>query len=194
MPLLLIIHGHPSGDSMCEAHTDLAQKVGREKGYDVEILRSFDYPLVGHIMHNGYHEAYTRPADLISQADKIVITYPMWNFSLPGGLLNFLDGALQARKHFRYKLIKVLRMGVPIGQLRTKKLITIYTADGPKWYYRLPLLGMDISRKQIKEIFKMCGISSWKMKCFLLGQCTHCVPERRTKWLKTLEQKLRKHI
>lgn len=190
--VVVVINGHPSEESLSGKHAEIAKKVAESKGYNVKYHRAINFPFVGHVMKEGYPEVFNEVADDITAAEVIVILTPMWNYNMTGSLKNFFDGAIQARKHFRYKNVPILNVGMPVGFLKTRKVITIYTTGGPKWFYNLPF-GPALLKKQIKGLFSIAGVKKKKQfKVYEACDTGKCTPEHFEVWFKNLEKGLEK--
>lgn len=187
---MVLITAHPEKESLCHSNADVIEKAAKKRGYKVLRFEAFDYPLpTGHPFKGGFGKEYDDPAEAFTQADTFVVVTPMWNFSLPGGLKNFLDGAVQARKSFRFKSV-LGRFGVPVGLLKAKKVVSVWTADGPRFGYMLVARWNGV-HNQIKSIFRMCGVKKYDQ---LLLDETHwkcrndmCHKSEFDKWFKKLE-------
>jgi len=130
----ILITAHPDKESLCYENAQIIQENLKHRGYEVVRFEAFDYPLTDqHPLKGGIPKIFDTPANAFIGADLFVVCCPMWNFSIPGGLKNFLDGAVQARKAFRFK--KIWRWGMPVGLLKAKKVVCVWTCDGPRFAY-----------------------------------------------------------
>ncbi len=187
--LLLTAHPKRAG-SLCYAAADALRANAEAKGYTVTHFEAFDFPLVGDIATDGFPPEFDPVAQAISQADTIALCCPMWNYSVPGAFKNLLDGSIQAKKHFRFKSLTLPllgKLGVPVGFLRTRRVITVWTADGPRYFYRL-LWWQQLLTKQIFGLFTFAGVSWRAFLTYALGNVRQStLPERET-WLSRLRQ------
>lgn len=164
---MVLITAHPEKKSLCHANADVIESSAKDQGYKVIRYEAFGYPLpTGHPFKGGFDKVYDDVAEAFVKADVFVVVTPMWNFSLPGGLKNFLDGAIKGGQAFRFK--KVFgRFGVPVGLLKAKKVVSVWTADGPRFGYSFVPRWNGV-HNQIKSIFRMCGVKKYKQ--FLLDE------------------------
>lgn len=195
---IAIIHAHPETDSLGEANTQALLKAAKDQGHTVEIFRVFDYPVVDrNPIKNGFPEKFTPAVDFISNADYVVCTGPMWNFGYPGMFKNFLDGITQSKKMFQFvpdpilgKLIKtfglkkILPGAKPVGLMKAKKVLCVWTADGPAWYYRA-LWWKNTVYSTVKAVFSYCGAKKFEQR--VLGMTRKQSKEDLAAWLKSLE-------
>ncbi len=196
---VVIITGHPDKESFCAAQSSALKKAATKQGFAVKQFWAFNYPLPdNHPYKGGFSDVYNEVGDVIAEAEYIVVCCPMWNFGLPGGLKNFLDGALQVKKAFRFQghpllswlskkpfFSRLLPGGFPVGLLKAKKVLCVLTTDSPKWYYGL-VRGRNLVFPQIKRLFAFCGVRKCEKKLFgcVRGSCL----EDRKQWLADLEK------
>jgi len=108
--LVLIISGHPSKESLSQEIIKVIDTSINAHFYDVKIYNAFDFPLVGDFVKNGLPKEFDPVAEDISRADAVFVVGPMWNFNITGALKNFLDGAIQSRKHFHFTKLPLKQM------------------------------------------------------------------------------------
>jgi len=166
--LVLIISGHPSKESLSQEIIKVIDTSINAHFYDVKIYHAFDFPLVGDFVKNGLPKEFDPVAEDISRADSIFVVGPMWNFNITGALKNFLDGAIQSRKHFHFTKLPLVNIGFPVGHLKTRLIYTIFTADGPWIYYHLPFMKNNLVYAQVERLFRVCGIHFWKYRRFAI--------------------------
>jgi Acyl carrier protein phosphodiesterase len=69
-----------------------------------------------------------KPIDALNEqfinADLVLLTLPMHNFSLPGMVKVYLDAIMQSGKVFKYE------NGAPVGLMNKMKFVTLYTSAG----------------------------------------------------------------
>jgi FMN-dependent NADH-azoreductase len=85
----------------------------------------------------------------LKNANKIIVTFPMWNFSIPAILKAYIDHIVVAGKTFQYG------SKGPEGLLRNKKICFISASGGD--YSKMP--EMDMATKYLKTIFGFIGIA-----------------------------------
>jgi putative NADPH-quinone reductase len=195
---IAIIHAHPDTDSLGETNTQAIVKAAKKQGHTAEIFRVFDYPVVHqNPIKHGFPAKFTPAVDFIASADYVVCTGPMWNFGYPGMFKNFLDGITQSKKMFQFvpdpllgKLIKtfglrtILPGAKPVGLMKAKKVLCVWTADGPAWYYSV-LWWKNTLYGTVKAVFGYCGVSRFEQK--VLGMTRKQSKQTIKKWLISLE-------
>ena len=85
-------------------------------------------------------------------ADKVVIAYPMWNFTVPAVLHTYMDYLSQAGKTFKYTAEG------PVGLMGDKK-VALLTARGGV-YSEGPMAAIELATKYVKTILGFWGISN----------------------------------
>jgi FMN-dependent NADH-azoreductase len=88
--------------------------------------------------------------DRVTSADKYVFVSPMWNWSIPPRLKEFIDSIAVAGKTFHYT------ENGPVGHLIGKKAIHIQVSGGI--YSQGPLTKMDHSHPYLKQVLNIIGI------------------------------------
>ncbi len=184
----LIVNGHPSEESLNAEACRRVKKSLEAQNFEVEYVRAFDLPRAGHIMTDGYDERCEKICQSVSHADIIVCATPVWWFGVTSGMKDFLDGALQAGKHFKYKKLLPFLPAGPVGLLSPgKKLITITTTGGPGYMYNLGLLP-NMAKRMIRASFAFCGIKKRDMRSFHFGPAGRNTPKQKIEaWLTKLE-------
>lgn len=89
--------------------------------------------------------------DQIQSVDKIVITTPMWNFSVPSILKAYLDYISVPEKTFRFT------SAGPQGLLHPKKIIIIESRGGI--YSQGPMKHVEMQGTYLKNAFAFLGIN-----------------------------------
>lgn len=199
MKTLVIITAHPERDSLCKANADALEKAAQLQGFSVKRYDAQDFPrLESSPAKHGFPDEYDEPSDTLTECEMVVVVSPMWNFGAPGILKNFLDGVVQSRKLFRFMphpILTFLRKipgtqyivpeARPVGLMKARKMLCVWTADGPEWYYRLMPWKNDIFG-MVKNIFAYCGVRKFQQK--ILGMTRKRSEEEIENWLKTLEE------
>ncbi|MFC4812066.1 FMN-dependent NADH-azoreductase [Paenibacillus sp. GCM10023250] len=88
--------------------------------------------------------------DRVTSADKYVFVSPMWNWSIPPRLKEFIDSIAVAGKTFHYT------ENGPVGHLVGKKAFHIQVSGGI--YSQGPLTKMDHSHPYLKQVLNIMGI------------------------------------
>ena len=178
---ILIILGHPSGDSFCAALADAYAATARSAGHAVRELRlgqlDFDQNL-----HEGYRQVQPLEADLlaaqeaISWAEHLVFAYPIWWGGAPALLKGFVDRAFLPGFAFKYRPGKAF----PEQLLRGRTAQLLVTMDTPPWYfrwvYRMP--GIHQLRRTTLEF---CGVKPVRVASF--GPILGSTAPQRARWL-----------
>jgi FMN-dependent NADH-azoreductase len=90
--------------------------------------------------------------DRVTSADKYVFVSPMWNWSIPPRLKEFIDSITVAGKTFHYE------ENGPVGHLMGKKAIHIQVSGGI--YSQGPLMKLDHSHPYLKQVLNILGIQN----------------------------------
>ncbi|WP_020617055.1 FMN-dependent NADH-azoreductase [Paenibacillus daejeonensis] len=85
-------------------------------------------------------------------ADKIVLAFPLWNFTIPAQLLTYLFYLLQSGKTFKYTAEG------PVGLVKDKKVILLQARGG--MYSEQPMAAMEMSLNYVKTILAFIGIDN----------------------------------
>ncbi|MCF7917986.1 NAD(P)H-dependent oxidoreductase [Candidatus Gracilibacteria bacterium] len=198
MKKLVIITAHPEKDSLCMANADALERGAKKQNLEVARYNAFDFPMLsGSPFKSGFPSTFDVPTVDLEEADFVAVVSPMWNFGSPGALKNFLDGVVQSRKLFQFlphPILTFLRQlpgtkyivpeARPVGLMKAKKVLCVWTADGPNWYYHIFPWKNDLFR-QVKNIFNYCGVKSVQQK--LLGMTRKRNEPQIKNWLKELE-------
>ncbi|MGG1674270.1 FMN-dependent NADH-azoreductase [Neobacillus sp. NRS-1170] len=88
--------------------------------------------------------------DRVASADKYVFVSPMWNWSIPPRLKEFIDSIVVVGKTFHYT------ENGPVGHLIGKKAIHIQVSGGI--YSQGPSTKMDHSHPYLKQVLNNIGI------------------------------------
>lgn len=91
-----------------------------------------------------------RRVDQFKEGDKFVVTSPMWNFSVPPVLRNYIDHVSQAGYTFRYT-----EKG-PIGLMNHQPLAIINTRGGR--YSEPPMDQFELCVRYLRSIFGFLGL------------------------------------
>lgn len=84
-------------------------------------------------------------------SDIILISSPMWNFSIPYALKYYIDTIVQPGYLYKYN-----EQGVPIGLVHGKKLICITSRGGD--YSQAPMNALDFQEPYLRAIFGFVGV------------------------------------
>lgn len=84
-------------------------------------------------------------------ADKVVIAFPLWNFTVPAQLITYLTYLCQAGKTFKYTA-----QG-PVGLAGDKKVVLLNARGGV--YSEGPMAQMEMSLNYVKTIMGFFGVT-----------------------------------
>jgi len=85
-------------------------------------------------------------------ADKIVIAFPLWNFTVPAVLHTYLDYLSQAGKTFKYTAEG------PVGLLGDKKVALLSARGGD--YSEDPMAAIEMASKYVRTLLGFWGVSN----------------------------------
>lgn len=185
---ILLVLGHPSESSLCNALLEAYQKGAENVGAickTIYISRlKFDINL-----SDGYKsgDAMQLEADLIesqqliSWADHIVLAYPNWWGFMPAITKGFIDRIFLPGFAFKHQSGKLF----PEKLLSGKSIRLLVTMDTPKWWFYLIYRA---SQYQILKdiIFGYVGFDPIRFSTF--GFVRKSTAEQRNKWLSKVEQ------
>lgn len=151
-----LIFANPSLTSFNNFIADETTKTLQKQNFEVTRYNVYDYPLLDYNpSQNGFCKTYTNLSIELSKFDTWVIITPMWNFSIPGGLKNFFDGIIQAKRYFKFG-----KFGIPKGLLNVKKMTVIWTSGSPWYAFLIP--GMNHLTTLLKKTAWFCGIKKFQ--------------------------------
>jgi putative NADPH-quinone reductase len=143
---LLLIQGHPDpgGRHFCHALAQAYVKAAADAGHGVEIIdvAKLDFPLLRSRKDQQQKppDAIARAQSMLSEADHIVMIYPIWNGGAPALLKGFLEQTF--RPTFSFPEAKA---GDPLGffayysqikSMKGKTARVIVTMQMPAFVYR----------------------------------------------------------
>ena len=177
---LLIVNGHPDGESYChalaEAYADGANSVGASA--TVLHLHALQFDPV---LHRGYQEAQALEPDLerakalIEAARHVVVVSPLWWGSIPALLKGFFDRLFLPGWAFRMK-----PNGLPEGLLAGRSARLILTMDSPGYWYRFAY-GRAAHKAVVNATLRFCGFSPVRATAvYKVGQLSDA---ERARWL-----------
>lgn len=181
-PRILLILGHPSGDSLCAGLADAYAQGARDGGAEVRLLHlgelDFD-PL----LHSGYRKPQPLEPDLqraqadILWASHLAWVYPTWWGGLPALLKGFIDRVFLPGFAFRYRQGSRLWDRLLAG--RSAELLV--SMDSPPWYYRW-LTRMPGHHQMRRAILEFSGIRPVRLHS--IGPVLGADAARRQQWLR----------
>ncbi|PXY46894.1 NAD(P)H-dependent oxidoreductase [Flavobacterium hydrophilum] len=185
---ILLLLGHPSENSFCNALLDAYRKGVETTGANCKTLyiSKLDFNVN---LADGYKTEQTLPLEedlihsqeLISWADHIVLAYPNWWGFMPAITKGFIDRIFMPGFAFRHHSGKIF----PEKLLKGKSLRLLITMDTPKWWFYLIYRA---SQYQILKdiIFGYVGFDPIRFSTF--GCMRKSTEKLRNKWLKKTEE------
>ena len=185
---VLLLLGHPSENSFCEALLDAYQTGAESAGAVCKILHisKLDFNVN---LSDGYRTGGTvqleddliAAQELIKWADHVVFAYPNWWGFMPAVAKGFIDRVLLPNFAFKNHSGK----NFPEQLLKGRSMRVLVTMDTPTlWYY----LVYRASQYQILKniIFGYVGFKPINFSTF--GFMRKSTAEQRNKWLKKVEK------
>ncbi len=161
---ILIIKAHPSTRGFTHRIAVRYKKGAEEMGKEVEILDLyseeyrqdyFKFEDIGNVLDDPKRVMIQKK---IKDADELVFVFPMWWWSSPAIMKNFIDTNILPGFAYRFK-----KSGFPEGLLKGTTARIFVTADGPWIMYFL--FGMPLRKIWKYGILMICGV---KLKTFTL--------------------------
>ncbi len=185
---IVLILGHPSDNSFCNALLDAYQKGAESAGANCKSIKianlKFDVNLA-----DGYKKGESMPLEedlleaqqLIQWADHVVLVYPNWWGFMPAITKGFFDRIFLPGFAFKNHSGKIF----PEKLLKGKSIRIMVTMDTPKWWYYLIYRA---SQYQILKdiLFGYVGFDPIRFSTF--GFIRKSTDELRAKWLCQVEQ------
>ncbi len=92
--------------------------------------------------------------DQFMAADHYIFVTPMWNFSFPSKMKDYIDNIAAAGKTFKYTV------NGPVGLLQNKKVVHIQSSGGI--YSQGPGADLDFSNRYLQRIATFLGITDYQ--------------------------------
>jgi len=183
---ILIVNGHPDGESFCAALAAAYREGAEGSRANVREI-SLGEAEFGPVLRYGYRKR-TELEDILKQAqgdirwaDHLVFVYPTWWGTMPALLKGFFDRTFLPGFAFKY------RDDSPLWDklLKGKSARLIVTTDTPSWYNRLVYrrAGLNVVKK---NILQFCGISP--VRVTEIGPVRPSAENRRTVWLEQIRR------
>lgn len=177
---ILIVLGHPAGDSFCGALARAYRDGAEAAGHTVEWLElgalAFDP-----VLKRGFRGEQPLEPDLqraqaqIQAAEHVVWVYPNWWGSPPGLLKGFLDRTFLPGFAFQYH-----KGPIPKKLLGGRSAHILMTLDTPIWLYRFGM-GAPGLRIMKNSVLAFSGLGP--IRSTLLGPLRGAPTQRRQRWL-----------
>lgn len=185
---ILLILGHPSENSFCNALLDAYQRGAESAGAICKTIYvsrlNFNVTLA-----EGYkngealllEEDLANAQQLMLWADHVLIAYPNWWGFMPAVMKGFIDRILLPGFAFKHQSGKIF----PEKLLKGKSIRLMVTMDTPKWWYYLIYRA---SQYQILKdiVFGYVGFDPVRFSTF--GFMRKSTDTLRTKWLAKVER------
>ncbi|MTH95443.1 flavodoxin family protein [Roseibium sp. RKSG952] len=159
---VLVLDGHPAGETFCGALAGAYADAARKAGHDVRIRHLSSMTFDPDFGFASYRDFKPWEPDLVAfwadleWCEHVVIAHPLWWGGLPAKLKGLIDRVLLPGKAFSYER----------GDKMPKKLMdgrsseVLVTADTPGWFFRL-VYGSGVRKQMKHQILNFCGL---KMK------------------------------
>ena len=157
---VLVVLGHPSGDSYCAALVQAYAGAAQAAGHDVRTLHLHQLDF-DPILHEGYRRIQPLEPDLlraqeaITWAEHLCFAYPIWWGGVPALFKGFLDRILLPGFAFAY------RDGNPFPArlLKGRSAHQLVSLDTPPWYFRWVYRAPGLNQME-RTTLKICGIAT----------------------------------
>ena len=178
---VLVVLGHPSGNSLCAALAQSYAQAARQAGHDVRELHLGEMNFDLSLRHGYQRDLPLEPVLAAAQQDiewaqHICWVYPVWWGSIPALLKGFLDRVLLPGFAFRYER----GSSIPAKLLRGRSAQLLVTLDTPQWYFRW-WQGAPAVRQMKITTLEFCGIRPVAVQLF--GPVISSSPAARERWL-----------
>ena len=195
---IVVVLGHPSGDSYCAAIFDaIISALEAQSAHSVTAIRLADEKFTT-AMSSAERAAYETDAPLISdetkrhaeilkQAEALVFVYPTWWSGLPAQLKGWLDRVFVLGVAFRFNNNGKIRPNMQ----NVRHIIGISTYGSP-WRY-VKLINDNGRRTLTRAIRMSTGLRTRTMWCGIYALDT-CTQHQREKFIVDTTQKIVKRL
>jgi len=190
MKKILVINGHPTENSFCNALSNAYKSAASNAGNEIVLLNLYELTFNPNLQ-NGYSKKEDPERDIVFSQEKIkwaehiVIIHPVWWGSVPALLKGFIDVTLLPGFAFKYRQTGIFWDRLLSG----RSAHIIYTTDTPIWIYNYFFHAPSVNQVK-KRILGFCGIK--KVKVTAIGPIRKSTKEFREKWIEKVEQLGRK--
>lgn len=188
MKKILLINGHPSGESFSAALLKSYKLGAEKKGAECEILdiraMSFNPILADDYKKRevmGLEEDVLKAQQLIQWADHLVFAYPTWWGSMPALTKGFVDRVFLPGFAFKHRKGK----NFPVKLLKEKSIRLLVTMDAPKWWFYI-VYGAAQYRMLRQLVFGYVGFNPVKFSTY--GSVRKSTEKQRLTWLHKTEK------
>ncbi len=180
-PRILIVLGHPRGDSLCAALAEAYCHGAAAAGADVRMIAAGELDFLPDVITPSPRQQPLEPdleqaKEAIAWAEHLVFVYPSWWGTMPAVLKGFLDRVLLPG--FAFEDDPVENRYEPLLTGRTGQILT--TMDTPPWVYRW-IYGRPGHNAMRRATLGFCGIRPVRVTAF--GPVKGAAAERRQGWL-----------
>ncbi|QEM12520.1 NAD(P)H-dependent oxidoreductase [Mucilaginibacter rubeus] len=183
---ILLILGHPSETSFCNALLNAYQRGAESAGANCKVLYisrlKFDVNLAEGYKTGEYMEDDLLAAqEMFTWANHVVFVYPNWWGFMPAITKGFIDRLFLPGFAFKHQSGKIF----PEKLLKGKSMRLMVTMDTPKWWFYLIYRA---SQYQILKdiVFGYVGFDPIRFSTF--GFIRKSTDQQREKWLKQVNQ------
>ena len=179
---ILILNGHPAGNSLSEGIADRYEQKARDAGYQVVRFNLADMQFNSDFGQATYRNAPKLEPDLgefwneLEKCDHFVLAHPLWWGGMPAKLKGLFDRILLPGKAFAQQK----GASLPKKLLTNKTAHVFITSDTPNWYLKL-FLGAAITKQIRKQILGYVGFSPVRVTNFATTKGS--TEQVRAKWL-----------
>lgn len=182
---ILILLAHPQPGSFNHAIADTARATLEAAGHTVSLrdlcAEGFD-PVYspGELKRGNIAPPQVREhADLVNNADSIIVVHPNWWGQAPAILKGWLDRVLRAGEAYRFGT-NDKGEGVVIGQLKARAALVFTTSNTPR-ETELALYGDPLDNYWKRCVWGFCGVPRIERRNF--DSVIVSTPEQRQQWL-----------
>jgi NAD(P)H dehydrogenase (quinone) len=183
---ILMILGHPYGESLCAALAQSYADGAKAAGAEVHFLKLGELAY-DPILHQGYRVIQPLEPDLVAAqeqivwAEHLVWVYPTWWGGMPALLKGFVERVFVPGFAFHYRENSPWWDKLLVG--RSARLIV--TMDAPGLYYRL-VVGSPGDKQMVRAILHFCGVKPVRMTRF--GMVKSSSPAKRDRWVEKVRR------
>jgi NAD(P)H dehydrogenase (quinone) len=182
---IMVVLGHPNGESFNYAIAQAAASVLKDNGHEVWFhdlyAEGFEPLLTGaELRDEAVHgELARRHCDELRQAEGIIIVHPNWWGQPPAILKGWIDRVFRHGVAYQFNEGDT-GGGVPRGLLKARKAIVFNTSNtyGER---ESRVFGDPLETLWKNCIFKFCGVPNFQRRMFRV--IADSTPEQRGKWL-----------
>jgi len=185
MAKIMIVVGHPSPGSYCEALGEAYRRGAESGGHQAQVFAlarmTFDAVLrEGYRREQPLEPALVAARQALSASDHLVFVFPLWCGDMPAIMKGFIERILQS------DLLKIQAAG---GKgdwkiLKGKSARVIMTMGMPGWFYRW-YFGAHALKLLKRNILKFMGVSP--VHSTIYGMIEAVGDDTRKQWLREVE-------